>query len=436
MPRNFSDTRASVTAMLLTRRHLFGVLLPAYAAIAVPDYDADELPKKKVPLFESLFPVPSGTNGFEEIIRAGERLEEVKAPHLSRPVFTLAKRRTYLADPACRDALSLLRDGMEKPIRIPTPDPAAIDSPTPFAAVRVVARLLSTEMHVCYADGRDNDAFDIFARALVLTHAMRSINVIGGIVGGGMDASLMIPFLEQRDRWNLRDCARIEQLTRNWLEVPDPAVTALSWEREFALRGVAGYREKWNELAEQLEDYYATYEDEPDTPLSLRAEEYAEALRTDPAVRERVLGEMAGMINAHFDRAYALMRAPTGLMRLDLSPGVGANWHPITRLLRPVMLLDAGMISQRAVQDRLRLQLLCVHAAIRRYRWEYDRLPKTLSDLELPPRLVIDPFTAKPLLYEPEATGTRYKLASAGALVPGEDGKPDARERFSLTRDP
>ncbi|MBC7804810.1 MAG: hypothetical protein H7145_01545, partial [Akkermansiaceae bacterium] len=97
--------------------------------------------------------------------------------------------------------------------------------------------------------------------------------------------------------------------------------------------------------------------------------------------------------------------------------------------------LDASA-AQHAVESRVRFQLLGVHAAIRRFRWANNRLPKTLDEMELAPQLVTDPFTTKPLLYKPGNTGSDYELASAGGLMPGEDGEPDARRRFTLPRAP
>ncbi|MBC7806679.1 MAG: hypothetical protein H7145_11060, partial [Akkermansiaceae bacterium] len=95
-------------------------------------------------------------------------------------------------------------------------------------------------------------------------------------------------------------------------------------------------------------------------------------------------------------------------------------------------LSEARATVQRSIEGRVSLQLLAVHAGIRAFRWENDRLPKSLDDLPLAADLLTDPFTRKPLLYESESTGTGYDLASAGALYPGKDGAPDARERITL----
>ena len=61
--------------------------------------------------------------------------------------------------------------------------------------------------------------------------------------------------------------------------------------------------------------------------------------------------------------------------------------------------------------EAARLHLLGVHGAIRRFRWENNRLPSSLSELNLSD-LTTDPFTGAPLIYK--VTGDRYELSSAG----------------------
>lgn len=414
---------------MLSRRLLFASFFPVLGAFVA---HADDTPEKPPAVFESLFPVPTGTNGFEEVIRAGEWLREAKAVQPRASEFTLTKKRLFLADPACQDALAMLRQGLTKPISIPT---GGVVSASPFAMLRAMARLLAVDIYVSFADGRNDTAIATVDQVLKLTYSMKSINTVWGMVAGAMDSIVLTTLLQQRDGWRVRDCQRVQQIAQKWLAQPNPAIASLSAERDLALKMVVDYREQWDNLAEQLEYHYATEEDEPDTPESLQAEEYAKSLRADPVLRARVLGEMASMINARFDHAYALMNNPTGRMTLNIPPVPSANWHPITLALQGVVLLDAGMIIQRGVENQLQLQFLLVHAAIRRYRWENDRLPKTLVDLPLPATRTTDPFTTKPLLYEPEPTGTKYRLASAGALAPGEEGKPDTREPFALPRE-
>ena len=409
------------------------MILPLCSRITA--YADDETTRELPSVFSKYFATPTGMNGFEEILWAGERLQESKAVYLPRATFTLARKRAFLADPAVKDAFVLLRRGLAKPINIPRHDPTDPDFPSPFALIRSLARLLAVEIYVCLADGRSDIAVANVTQGLALTYPLKSVNMVWGMVGGAMDSLMLTTLLEQAGTWNVRDCQRLQQLALKWLTTPNPAVEGLSAEREIALQMVVRYRVKWEELCEQLEYHYASEEDEDETVESLQAEEYANTLRTNPALRERVFGEMASMINAHFDQAYALMNYPTGRMEVKIASSVSGNWHPITLALGPALLSDAPTIIQPSVENRLQLQFLLIHAAIRHHRWENNRLPKSLEELHLEPRFLTDPFTAKPLLYELSQTRTSYRLASAGALAPGEDGKPDTRSPITLPQE-
>jgi hypothetical protein len=68
--------------------------------------------------------------------------------------------------------------------------------------------------------------------------------------------------------------------------------------------------------------------------------------------------------------------------------------------------------------DQTRARLLACHAAVLRFRWEYERLPKTLEELRLGP-LATDPYSGEPFRYDPrpDAKGHPYRLASLGPIV-------------------
>jgi hypothetical protein len=74
-------------------------------------------------------------------------------------------------------------------------------------------------------------------------------------------------------------------------------------------------------------------------------------------------------------------------------------------------------------------QLLACHAAIRRYRWEHDRLPRDIQTLQLGDTAT-DPFTGKLLEYEP--SGANYRLASAGPAHRAYDDLPAGRTPVTL----
>jgi hypothetical protein len=77
--------------------------------------------------------------------------------------------------------------------------------------------------------------------------------------------------------------------------------------------------------------------------------------------------------------------------------------------------------TMRFTHIRVQVQLLGVHGAIRRFRWEQDKLPDTLTDLRLPPELAADPYTGTPLVYQ-KTSETAYALSSAGPPERDQNG--------------
>jgi hypothetical protein len=87
-------------------------------------------------------------------------------------------------------------------------------------------------------------------------------------------------------------------------------------------------------------------------------------------------------------------------------------------------------VSQGYTREQAQVRLLACHAAVRRYRWEHDRLPSSLTDLTLGD-LAIDPFTGQPLKYM--VRGKRYELTSAGPPADADDRQAvDGRKPVSV----
>ncbi|WP_395140625.1 hypothetical protein, partial [Armatimonas sp.] len=70
------------------------------------------------------------------------------------------------------------------------------------------------------------------------------------------------------------------------------------------------------------------------------------------------------------------------------------------------------------IQDRIQFQLLYCQTAIRKYKWEWEKLPENLDALKLA-EWALDPYTRQPFRYEKK--GETYELFSVGPL--GEDGQ-------------
>lgn len=414
---------------MLTRRSLLFAFVPALGSVAASAAQ-EGTPEKPSPLFAQLIPEPTGKNGYEEIIRAGDRLSEAKAPYPnSGKSNTLTVKRGYVADPACRAALSLLRQGVRKPITVLT----APDLPFYMASARLraLARLLGFRVHVGFADGDGGTVVADVLGFLRFTDAVKSVNLVSGMIGGGMEQSVLTPLAWLRDSWSERDCARLLAFAKSRAEGPDPALPALAAERTIGI----GHADKLRTDLKLLGSQFEFLSSNEDTEGTTKSDILFERFRSDAGVRARVLGEVSDAVGAYYDRAAALLADPTRRLTLETPPAEKSRFHEITLHLRDSLVLEVQFTVRQPVTNRLAIQLLGAHAAILRFRWENDRLPEALEELGLPTNLVTDPFTQEPLVYEPNTSGRNYKLASAGALTPGKDGKPDAREPFTLPRE-
>src|SRR5262249_2182542 len=109
------------------------------------------------------------------------------------------------------------------------------------------------------------------------------------------------------------------------------------------------------------------------------------------------------------------------------APDAGAA---LARVMMPTM---ENILDRHAQQQSLARMLAC-HAAIRKFRWENDRLPTSLVELKLG-ALAIDPFSGQPLGYK-TLTLTTYRLEAIGPLARDENGKTIAGQHEPVTFTP
>ena len=328
-------------------------------------------------LFQEIFPQPSGQNGYEEIVAAGEMLAKsalmVDGEQTGLDTLTLTKKRALLADPPVRDALILFRQGLTKSLNAPRDRPQEATYKA-FAVYRRLARVLAfVEPYVYCADGRVNQAIDSLEDVLRLGYALQRDSLIGGLVGVAVDAIATQAIQRRLDQLSDKDCRRLMRLAKAWHDAPDPAIEAMAAERELVLKG----------LVSELPPDANFPREQVLAAVRLRLDHYAANL-TKP-VWER--------------------RAP---LPLQGNPVVANYVNNLGQTLDP--LFEGAQTV--FVRDQAKIQILGVHAAIRSYRWEHDALPGSLDLIKLGP-LGLDPFTGKPLHYR--VTGsTSYELMSEG----------------------
>lgn len=327
-------------------------------------------------VFLELFPQPTGQNGYEEIVAAGDMLAHSKAyidfEQKPSDTVTLSEKRAILADPIVHDALLLFHHGIGKSLNSPRfSQPEA--SYRAFALYRRLARLLFVEEYTLCADGLMNRSLDTLQEGLQFGYSVQSDSMLGGLVGIAIDSIVIKAIDNKLDLLSERDCKRLSRLARAWLEAPDPAISALTAERDTILKNMqaqfpadASFPRVQALTGTKLHiDYY----------ISNLTKPYWERKPPPPLQGDKQVAEYVGALMETLDPT--LERAQSNFVR-----------------------------------DQARMQLLGVNAAIRGYRWEHNVLPASLEVLNLG-LLAHDPFTGRLLEYKVSGP-TTYELNNPG----------------------
>jgi hypothetical protein len=374
--------------------------------------NAQENSEETVSVFQQLFPKPTGRNGYEEIIQAGEFLKQNAAfmawENAIGPTMTLTQRRKVLADAGVRRALALVRVGLNKELVSPRTDIRPETLFPDFAVLRRVGRLLTCEMYVHLADGRTSVAVGIYEEMLRLSDGVRRDTMLGGLVGAAIDRMGAEMLARHIAQLSVRDCDRLVVLLSNRLAAPNPALAALQVEQHT----IAHILESLRTPAAGTDIFDAlgyTAEDEDTETRDLRT-----AL-ADPTIRTQAINEALPLMRAHHTRLAKRLADPTLPPYPTTPPRTLAE-----RFIAMFTVSENGMV-RAFTKQRGEYQLLAAHALIRKFRWEHDRLPENIAEIN-GRGLTTDICTGAPLLYK--KTGeTTYELSSVG-LPNGDSAAP------------
>jgi hypothetical protein len=392
------------------------------------------------PLASSAAPSPDA-DAFACFALAAESLKASKLyPPTEARDATLAQKRAALADPSVQRALTLLRIGLNRPNRVS--EDLGNQFPQ-FANVRTLARLLAVELYVAFADGRTRAALSTVDDGLRLGYAAKPAGTIGALVGAAVDAIVLNLFARHLDQLSARDCELLLLQMRRYLSLPDPVLAAWRAERAYGMRSViAPLLEAFSK--EDLTGDLEGIGDMKELTPAQRAE-FA-ALRTDPAARAAFVAALRRRFEAVYDSAEAEYRAGPARPAAAAAVSAPSATPPpsgrgladvIGDGLAPGILPVMSRTAQRMHENQAHARLLAVHAALRRYRWEYNRYPERLDELNLG-ALAADPFTGGLLTYARLPDGSGYTLESIGPPELDDTGKPlgDKRRKVTLPLTP
>lgn len=336
-------------------------------------------------------------NGYPELVRAAEALGKSRLfPRVADGRAPLARQREALAEQPVRQALQLLRTALSRPAFL-SPAPADVDAEIKeMSAARSLGRLLRVQQYVYLADGRMRDAILTLRTCLRLGRVVQGDTVIMGVVGLAVSATGMRSLGEHLEQLSTADCILLSQVCLEWLNQPDPMLRVLEGERRL---GKA-------RLADQFKQ--SLQADAPRKPDERRKAEAAAA---------QIQARSEKAIDALYARLFEELRKPPwSRSSFEIPRGEGPEAIS-TWVLSPLL----SRVGDYYTREMAQVRLLACHAAILRFRWEQNRLPSGLDELDLGP-LAIDSFTGESLQYSVEGS-RRYRLTSAGPRAPADDDR-------------
>ena len=369
-----------------------------------------------------IFPQPTGKNGYEDLIAAADLLKRSKLYGEMELKPTLALRRQALADPLVRQARALLDSAFNKPIVPPQREFNLATTFPEMAGFRSVARLLNHEMYVYFSEGRTAYALSDLALGLKLGSVPKGSVLIGGLVGIAIDAILLTRVARHLEQLTYRDCDRVLLLLRDHREA----------DQESGLRSLDTEFQMYNNILQEwakdfkgtveafVEEPSADEEGKPPDPAALaayrRTKQQVDAIAQNPTAQRQVINAVRLSALQEMQRGKAYLQDPSKIA----PPAPKLREGSLEATLSNASQVNSLQVVEKFVQDRLNLQLLATHAAIRKYKWEFETLPDTLDMLRLG-ELAIDPYTKQLLRYQKKAE--TYELFSAGPLARDEDGQ-------------
>ena len=372
----------------------------------------DEPPHLRPPLLRQLFAQPTGMNGYEDFVQAGDLVQNNRRIEEALETgATLTQKRRLLAEPDVQAALHLLHTGMSKPILPPHAEVDAATTFPEFAVFRKLGRLLSTEMYVQFADGRIDAALDTLDDGLRFGYRMQTNTLISGLVGVAVDAMLFKSFSAHLDQLSEYQCLRVRRTVEEMAQWPSPLLSLLRDEQKMLERTL-------DQLAsdpkgkEDLINQFVSEEDRDENTRLLVTH-----LRSNPPDIGVLVAQAKARGAVHFGAAIANRQLPPKQRK----PLPSTSGDTLDARLFDMLVPSVEQVSSKYDQRDARLRLLGIHAAIRAYKWEYNHLPPTLADLHIG-KLVLDPITGDPLHYQ--NNGATYDLFSRGFAPLDDDGKP------------
>ena len=355
-------------------------------------------------LFARVIPKPTGSNGFEEYVRAAERIDTEEFRRWWREAGTdsrVLERNRWALD-KYRPALELIRQGNAKPVSEPRAT-YTLDTGFPeYASFRQVTRVMVAAAYAEFAAGESAAGTDRLLQALTMARNVGDVGFSFSNLSGVLQEREIFEAFEARlGQLSHRDCARIDaaatELLRRPLGMARVFETSMSLTRQSLERALD-----------------PAFKADPGEGLEVAI------TKLTLEERRRFRRSVEGIIQERYGPLIRIFRGPESewpLSRAEAASGPENLEDPEGMAQAFVDMVAPAYLGSRlaTVQARTQLRLLRLHAKIRAYRWEHNRWPARLEDVIDD---VTDPLSKKPFEYRVIEPG--YRLVSLGRPETGE----------------
>jgi hypothetical protein len=348
------------------------------------------------PLYRQIFSDPSEPNGYADLLEAAEivRSSKTLAPALELGT-SLSDIRQALTDPDAARALILMRQGLAKPMWFPETLTDSKQIVAVFAPLRSLEHLLSAEQYVLLADGRSEQTVAVLQDGLRIGNALQREGLFGSLIGMSLTDRLLEECIIRLDRFSAPACDRLLILVKNWSALPAPRVPLppskieQAAEQRFAMR-LGEFTQQFAQRTKHGQALMNSLTDLADQQDNPYLQQVLDMVRDDIGEGWSLSGAMARHPDV-FSQDYVDAissgehHADVDVVLLNLSaslnpPNVAAQSNPA--LTNSSLDLPFSTLHNNYEGVMARLTLLGVHAAMRRFKWEYQRLPNDLDDLK------------------------------------------------------
>lgn len=347
-------------------------------------------------------PVPNGFNDYvmaSRMLRANGGTNAMYQPGFTDTIVSLAAEQQVVAKN--QKVLALLRQALGKECLVP-PSRSVTELYPYLADVKGLARLLVGVADVKAAKGDYAGAFDAGLDSVRMGQDMvRGGVIIHGLVAIAIQSIAQNSMLEYIDKLSATDCDRLAARLESLLKARVPYGQIIREESYFSLSSLS----------------------------KMKGSDTAFVINPNAGMDgEEVPGwqKFAGTIYWHSQRDHALHELEDYYKAMlveeqkpfALRKSVPTPKSPVASMVAPVF--DQAHMSFDGMEVHSRLLLLALK--IRSYHLKHGLLPTSLKDLGVDPTVVADPFTGKPMMYQPK--GSDYLLFSVGPDLKDDGGVP------------